>query len=177
MTYKGTSHAPLIASGCAALALLLAAPAIAAPGGSCDTGQENASVNQYCESVPTSEGPRGADDDDPDGQGSVERIPESTREELSHSELGRTLLEPGATGDRESSHGDGAGKKADGRQDPPGRAARPAAGVTAEANFSATDALGGLPTWLRFALPLVGGALIVALARPLMQRARRRPSA
>jgi hypothetical protein len=160
----------LAALSAVAISIAFSTPsASAAPGGTCAGGDDNASVNQYCESVPAVNGQAGVDDIGKSGE-KRPGIPQSTKLALERSAVGRTLLRdaqipPPSTdaGDvtvadvakgPTSSHGRGAPTSRDAGRDPsqrrPNRAHPSSHPVprlpSANADLSAVTILGGVPT-------------------------------
>jgi hypothetical protein len=156
-----------LSAACAAAFLLVpAGPAAAEPGASCQADKRNASIDQYCESVPTVSGARGIADKEPSA-GRTAKIPARVARQLAATADGRMLLaatqpdtpapEPAAKPRKRSR----AAAPADTGESPVVRAMAPAA---ASEKLSAGDAFDGLPVALRILLVLaVAGLAFAAL--------------
>jgi hypothetical protein len=146
---------------------LLAAPvhAFAAPGGSCTTSPDNPSVNQYCESVPTTNGTRGSEDKPRKGAAKTQGVTPAIQKNLSSSKDGQVILrglqaaQPAAAAPTKAKHKRSPSSRGSQAKHPASAAPDPHPAPRVDAaelkKFSAGSVFDGLP-------PLLVGAPVIA---------------
>lgn len=170
--FRAPSRRTVSAACAAAFLLVPSGPAAAEPGASCQADKSNASIDQYCESVPTVSGARGIADKESTA-GHKAKIPASVTRQLAATADGRMLLaaaqpgtpapEPAAKPRKQRR----AAPAADSGKSSVVRAMVPAA---ASEKLSASDAFGGLPVALRILLVLAVAGLALATLMGLARR-------
>ena len=149
----------------------MAVPAAAAPGQSCTATPDNPSINQYCESVPTTQGNRGVADTQK-RPGAAPAAPERTVSDLSASRDGRIIVSALPRAKRPE-------KKRIAKRSPvPTERKRVTKRSTASAGVIAADTGGLSSSSVADGLPpifyvLIGGVILALVARVFGARRRR----